>query len=240
MMVARDTFPLIGRVSSLVVCWPKGSVGGDSRLGQQKKPLARGKSWQRAYRPAENKNSHHRHRLIKNRTGNGLSSCWRRWCSLIVVGLVPSFTVAVSPSLGGGCPILIRHRRGSSTLHNRPCKNKQQLSHHVCVFLGGHTHAPLPPPSGEWLPSGNGSDHYHHLHIIISWINHWHRYSLQKRWQLGRPTALTIEGEIKLERGHAVLVRLERRDPPHVIWFLLKFNKNSTASNTTGFLLALL
>lgn len=64
-------------------------------------------------------------------------------------------------------------------------------------------------------------------------------YSLQKRWQLGRPTALTIEGEIKLERGHAVLVRLERRDPSHVIWFLLKFNKNSTASNTTGFLLAL-
>lgn len=65
-------------------------------------------------------------------------------------------------------------------------------------------------------------------------------YSLQKRWQLGRPTALTIEGEVKLERGHAVLVGLERRDPSHVIWFLLKFNKNSTASNTTGFLLALL
>lgn len=92
------------------------------------------------------------------------------------------------------------------------------------------------------IDTGNiNADHLVILSIIIS-INKRKIiiYSLQKRRQLARPTALTIEGEIKLERGHAVLVRLQRGDPPHVIWFLLKFNKNSTASNTTGFLLALL
>lgn len=65
------------------------------------------------------------------------------------------------------------------------------------------------------------------------------QHLLQKGRQIGEPTAARRnQGEIELERGHGVRVGLNRGDPSHVIWFVLKLNKNRTASDAARLLLA--